>query len=156
MIWHSCVPLIRQLLRLVAMLGSRKPIKPHQLCNYHCQNDRPRSVCNRCVIEVFGCVFVLSRCFLDFNVGVAAFVIGLSQISSFFSVAWPHTVTPSIDKTFTSSWPKQAHWTLFPTLTVLPDSGSFHRTLQQVFLANNGRLLLRTRSLVSFWDLHLL
>ena len=47
--------------------------------------DRPKSVRNRCVIEVFGGVFVLSRCFLDFSVGVGAFVIGLSQISSFFS-----------------------------------------------------------------------
>ena len=28
---------------------------------------------------------MLSRCFLDFSVGVWAFVIGLSQISSFFS-----------------------------------------------------------------------
>ena len=46
--------------------------------------DRRNSVCNRCVIEVFGGVFVLSRCFLDFSVGVGAFVIGLSQISSFF------------------------------------------------------------------------
>ena len=45
--------------------------------------DRPKSVRNRCVIEVFGGVFV-SRCFLDFSVGVGAFVIGLSQISSFF------------------------------------------------------------------------
>ena len=25
--------------------------------------DRPKSVCNRCVIEVFDDVFVLSRCF---------------------------------------------------------------------------------------------
>ena len=40
--------------------------------------DRPKSVRNRCVIEVFGGVFVLSRCFLDFSVGVGAFVIGLS------------------------------------------------------------------------------
>ena len=47
--------------------------------------DRPKSVRNRCVIEVFGGVFVLLRCFLDFSVGVGAFVIGLSQISSFFS-----------------------------------------------------------------------
>ena len=31
-----------------------------------------------------GCVFVLSRCFLDFSVGVGAFVIGLSQMYSFF------------------------------------------------------------------------
>ena len=28
---------------------------------------------------------MLSRCFLDFSVGVGAFVIGLSQIASFFS-----------------------------------------------------------------------
>ena len=37
--------------------------------------DRVR---NRCVIEIFGGVFMLSRCFLDFSVGVGAFVIGLS------------------------------------------------------------------------------
>ena len=47
--------------------------------------DRPKSVRNRCVIEVFGDVFVLSRCFLDFSVSVGSVVIGLSQISSFFS-----------------------------------------------------------------------
>ena len=29
--------------------------------------DRPKSVRNRCVIEVFGGVFALSRCFLDFT-----------------------------------------------------------------------------------------
>ena len=45
--------------------------------------DRPRSVRNRYVIKVFGGVFVLSRCFLDFSVGVGAFGIGLIQISSF-------------------------------------------------------------------------
>ena len=39
---------------------------------------------NRCVIENFDGVCVLSRCFLGFSVGVEAFVIGLSQISSFF------------------------------------------------------------------------
>ena len=47
--------------------------------------DRPKSVRNRCAIEGFGGVFVFSRCFLDFSVGVGAFVIGLSQISFFFS-----------------------------------------------------------------------
>ena len=46
---------------------------------------RPKSVHNCCVIEVFGGVFVLSRCFLHFSVGVGAFAIGMSQISSFFS-----------------------------------------------------------------------
>ena len=35
--------------------------------------DRPKSVCNRCVIEIFGDVFVLSCCVLDFPVRVGAF-----------------------------------------------------------------------------------
>ena len=52
--------------------------------------DRPKSVRNRCVIEVFGGVFMLSRCFLDFSVDVRAFVIALSQISSFFSANHDH------------------------------------------------------------------
>ena len=47
--------------------------------------NRPKSVRNRCVVEDFGGVFVLSRCFLNFSVGVGAFVRRLSQISSFFS-----------------------------------------------------------------------
>ena len=41
---------------------------------------RPKSVLNRCVIEVFGGVYVLSRCFLDFSVDVGAFVIGPGKI----------------------------------------------------------------------------
>ena len=47
--------------------------------------DRPKSVCNSCVIKVFGGVFMLSRCFLDCSVDVGVFVTGLGQISSFFS-----------------------------------------------------------------------
>ena len=47
--------------------------------------DRPKSVRNCCVIEVFGGGFVLSLCFLEISVCVRAFVIGLSQISFFFS-----------------------------------------------------------------------
>ena len=47
--------------------------------------DRPKSVRNRCEIEVFVPLFVFSRCFWDFSVGVGAFVIGPSQISSFFA-----------------------------------------------------------------------
>ena len=47
--------------------------------------DRPKSVRNRCVIECFVALFVLSLCPFDISVGVGAFVIGLSQISSFFS-----------------------------------------------------------------------
>ena len=43
---------------------------------------------NRCVIEVVGGVFVLSLCFWEFSVGkhVRAFVIGLRQIFSYFSL----------------------------------------------------------------------
>ena len=48
--------------------------------------DRPKSIRHHCVIECFGGVFVLSRCFLNFSVGVAAVVIGLNQISSFLSL----------------------------------------------------------------------
>ena len=46
--------------------------------------DRPRSVRSRCVIEVFCGVFVLSRCFSDFSVGVGAFVKRMIQIFLFF------------------------------------------------------------------------
>ena len=45
------------------------------------RTDRPMSVRSRCVIEVFGDVFLLSHCFLAFSVGVGAFIIGLSHIS---------------------------------------------------------------------------
>ena len=47
--------------------------------------DRPESVRNRCVIEVCWWRFVLSLCILDVSVCAGAFVIGLSQTSSFFS-----------------------------------------------------------------------
>ena len=47
--------------------------------------DRPKSVRNRCVIELFVALFVLSLCTFDSSAGVGAFVIGLGQISSFFS-----------------------------------------------------------------------
>ena len=45
--------------------------------------DRPRSVRNRCVIEDFGGDFLF--CHVAFSVGIGTFVIGPSQISSFFS-----------------------------------------------------------------------
>ena len=47
--------------------------------------DRPKSVRNRYVIKSFVALFVLSLCPFDISVGVGSFVIGLSQISSFFS-----------------------------------------------------------------------
>ena len=46
----------------------------------------PKSVRNRCVIEVFCGVFcVVMVFFMDFSVVVAAFVLGLNQFWSFFS-----------------------------------------------------------------------
>ena len=46
--------------------------------------DRLKSACNCCVID-FLWLFVLSLCPFDISVGIIAFVIGLSQIFSFFS-----------------------------------------------------------------------
>ena len=85
-----CVLLITRLLRLVGRLSARKPVKPHQWVTVVTPTDLPKSVCNRCVIKVFGGVFMLSRCFLNFSVGVGAFVTELSQISSFFSCNSPN------------------------------------------------------------------
>ena len=48
--------------------------------------DRLKKVRNRCLIEVFVGVFALLLCFLAFSVGIRAFVMGLSQISSFFAL----------------------------------------------------------------------
>ena len=48
--------------------------------------DRPKSVCNRRVIEFFVVFFLLSLCPFDISVGVKAFVIGLSQISFLLSL----------------------------------------------------------------------
>ena len=47
--------------------------------------DRPKSVRNRCVIEVFVDGFVLPLDF-SFSDGMEAFNIGLNQISSFLSL----------------------------------------------------------------------
>ena len=47
--------------------------------------DRPKSVRNRCVIEVFGGVCVCCPLVFEFSVGIGGFVIGLGQISFFFS-----------------------------------------------------------------------
>ena len=57
--------------------------------------DRPKSVRNRCLIELFCGVVCVDTCPFDISVGVGAFVIGLGQISSFLSstgedcIFWP-------------------------------------------------------------------
>ena len=48
--------------------------------------DRPKSVRNCCVIEVFGGVCVCCPLVFEFSVGIGVFVIGLGQISFFFSL----------------------------------------------------------------------
>ena len=64
---------------------ARKPVNHTSRVAVVTPTDRPKSVRNRCVIELFCGVFVLSLCPFDISVGIGAFVIGLSQISSFFS-----------------------------------------------------------------------
>ena len=50
------------------------------------------------------------------------------------------TMTPSIDWTLHQFANLLPNWTLLPILTLLPNIGGFHRTLQRVRLANRGRL----------------
>ena len=66
------------------------------------------------------------------------------------SGTWPYTMTPSIDQTLHLFAILLPNWTLIPILTLLPNFGGFHRTLQRVRLANRGRLLLRTPGPVPF------
>ena len=82
-----CVLLITWLLRLVVRLESFN-LAVNRLNHTSwvaivTPTDHPKSVRNRCVIEVFGGVCVLLRHLLGFSVGVGTFVIGLSPISSF-------------------------------------------------------------------------
>ena len=65
-------------------------------------------------------------------------------------MTWPYTMTPSIDQTLHLFANLLPNWTLIPILTLLPNFGGFHRTLQRVRLANRGRLLLRTPGPVPF------
>ena len=59
-------------------------------------------------------------------------------------------MTPSIDQTLHQFANLLPNWTLSPILTLLPNFGGFHRTLQPVRLANRGRFLLRTAGPVPF------
>ena len=80
-----CVLLITRLLRLVGRLGSRKPVGLLVT-----PTDRPKSVRNCCVIEVFGGVCVCCPLVFEFSVGIGVFVIGLGQISFFFSLLYTY------------------------------------------------------------------
>ena len=74
----------------------------------------------------------------------------MANIFNFHSGTWPYTMTSSIDQTlhqFTNLIPNS---TVLPILTLLPNFGGIHRTLQRVQLANRERLLLRTPGPVPF------
>ena len=77
--------MITRLLRLVGR-WARKPVNHTSWVAVATPTDRPKSVRNCCLIEFFVALFVLLICPFHVSVGVGAFVIGLSQISSFLSL----------------------------------------------------------------------
>ena len=82
----------------VAVSGKVGPVKPVNHTSWVTvvtPTDRPKSVRNRRVIKLFGDVLVLSRCPFD----IGASVIGLIQISSFFSLLlYPWHLTRKITR----------------------------------------------------------
>ena len=86
-----CVLLITRLLRLVGR-WARKPVNHTSWVALVTPTDRPKSVRNRCLIELFCGVVCVVTCPFDISVGVGAFAIGLGQISSFKSL---HLSDPS-------------------------------------------------------------
>ena len=91
----------------------------------------------------FVALFVLSLCPIDISVGVEAFVIGLSQISSFLSLVYLYVVF--IAKGPALSFPSTQLYTI---ITKFRDV--LIENLQRVRLANKGRLLIRTSDPVPF------
>ena len=79
-----CVLLITRLLRLVGK-WARKPVNHTSWVALVTPTDRPKSVHNRCLIELFCSVVYVVTCPFDNSIGVGAFVIGQGQISSFLS-----------------------------------------------------------------------
>ena len=69
---------------------------------------------------------------------------------TWYSGTWSYTMTPLIDQTLPQCANLLPNWSLLPILTLLPNFGGFHRTLQRVRLANRGRFLLRTPGPVPF------
>ena len=80
-----CVLLITRLLRGVGR-WARKPVNHTCWVAVVTPTDRPKSVRNRCLIELFLWRCLCCHCPFDISVGVGAFVIGLSQISFFLSI----------------------------------------------------------------------
>ena len=78
------VLLITRLLRGVGRCVP-KPVNHTSWVAVVTPTDRPKSVCNCCLIELFVALFVLLLCPFDISVGIGAFVIVLGQTSSFLS-----------------------------------------------------------------------
>ena len=97
-IFLMCVLLITRLLRLVGR-WARKPVNDTSWVALITQTDRPKSVRNRCSIELFCGVVCVVTCPFDISVGVGAFVIGLGQISSFLSWIQYYCLNDIIDYT---------------------------------------------------------
>ena len=76
---------IASLLRLMGRSGARKLLNHSSWIAVASPTDSPRSVRNCYVIKVYGGVFVLSLCSLEFYVGRWAFAIALH---SFFYVEY--------------------------------------------------------------------
>ena len=77
-----CVLLITRLLRGVGR-WARKPVNHTSWVAVVTPTDRPKSVRNCCLIELFCGVVCVAALPFDISVGIGAFVIGLGQISSF-------------------------------------------------------------------------
>ena len=76
--------------RLLWLVGrwARIPVNHTSWVALVTPTDRPKSVRNRCLIELFCGVVCVVICPFDISVGVGAFVIGLGQISSFLSLSF--------------------------------------------------------------------
>ena len=93
--------------------------------------DRPKSVRYRCVIEVFGGVFILSIGCRIFCVGIWVFVIGLSQISFFFSQNGSSIATEYVVNTKSWNFKQRITSTLirFNSINCRMEFLKFHRRL---------------------------
>ena len=111
------VLLITRLLRLMGRLSIVNRFNHTSEVTAVTTTDRPKSVRNRCVIEVFDSVFnVVTLLFKFFSVGVGAFVIGLVQISSLFSCYHKHSRKTSPNKSICFSSGQQTFRNLWMTI----------------------------------------
>ena len=85
----------------------------------------------------------LRKCYGRFGDLIKHYEVSLSQMLHDILGHDYIQMTPSIDQTLHQFANLLPIWALLPVLTLLPNFGRFHRTLQRVRLANRGRFLLR-------------